>query len=256
MTRVAHLSDLHFGEANDTDTLALAQDITEQAVDAVVVSGDLTRHAQRGEFIAAIAFLQALDKPLLVVPGNHDIPRFDLYSRFLHPRRRWLAARPASFVDELDVNGWRFLGLDTVSRAQWHLDWAAGAIPAARREALRAQLISAPVNKKTIVVCHHPLRHPPWARGRHPPRGARATLALLHETGVGGVLCGHLHRAEVSRLSLGGGWQIVAPTALSPRGAQVINGWNLIHAEDVLRLEIRERRDGAYVARAVELGEP
>lgn len=256
MTRIAHLSDLHFGEANEAAILALAQDILDQEVDGVVVSGDLTRRALRDEFHAAIVFLMALGKPLLVVPGNHDIPRFDLYSRFFHPKRRWLAARPASFVDELDINGWRFLGLDTVSRAQWHLDWAAGAIPAIRREALAARLAASPVDHKTIVVCHHPLRHPPWARGRHPPREVAATLALLRETGVGAVLCGHLHRAEVSRFGPAEAWQIVAPSALSPRGSGAPNGWNLIHAKDELRLETRERHGGAYVARPVSLTSP
>jgi len=256
MTRIAHLSDLHFGEANEADILALARDILDQAVDAVVVSGDLTRHAQRDEFIAAIAFLKALGKPLLVVPGNHDIPRFDLYSRFLHPRRRWLAAQPPGVVDELTFNGWRFLGLDTVTRAQWHLDWAAGAIPASRLEALRVRLMSGPINEKLIVVCHHPLLHPPWARDRRPPRGAAATLALLREARVGAVLCGHLHRGEVSRIGPGEAWQIVAPSALSARGSGAANGWNLIHAEDVLRLETRERLAGGYVTRAVDLGAP
>ncbi len=256
MTRVAHLSDLHFGEANEADILALARDIGEQAVDAVVVSGDLTRRAERDEFISAIAFLEALGKPLLVVPGNHDIPRFNLYSRFLHPKRRWLAARPAGSLEELDVNGWRFLGLDTVSRAQWHLDWAAGAIPASRRDALRSRLIAAPANGKTILVCHHPLRHPAWAGGRRPPREAEATLGLLRETRVAAVLCGHLHRAEVSRLLPGEAWQIVAPSALSPRGERAVNGWNLIQAADELLLETRECREGAYVARPVLLDKP
>jgi len=256
MTRVAHLSDLHFGEANEADILALARDIGEQAVDAVVVSGDLTKRAQRDEFIAAIAFLEALGKPLLVVPGNHDIPRFDLYGRFFHPKRRWLAARPAGSVDELDVNEWRFFGLDTVSRAQWHLDWAAGAIPASRRDALRSRLARAPASGKSILVCHHPLRHPSWADGRHPPREARATLELLREMQVAAVLCGHLHRTEVTRLGPGEAWQIVAPSALSPRGSGAVNGWNLIHAGDDLHLETRERRDGAYVARPVLLAKP
>jgi len=253
MIRIAHISDLHFGEATHADVLALAADITGQAVDAIAVSGDLTRHAKREEFIAAIAFLEALGKPLLVVPGNHDIPRFNLYSRFFHPRRRWLAARPASFAEGLSLGGWRLLGLDTVSRAHWHLDWAAGAIRSSRREALRARLAVLPRDGRSIVVCHHPLRHPTWAAGRHPPRGAEATLALLEETGVRAVLCGHLHRSEVTRLPRGETWQVVAPSALSPRGSGAPNGWNLIEAGDELRLETREFRDGGYTGRAVPL---
>lgn len=253
MTRVAHLSDLHFGEEAPGQAAALAADIHAQAPDAVVVSGDLTRRARPREFAAAVAFLDTLALPLLVVPGNHDIPRDDLFERFFSPRRRWRAARPAGFADVLELPGLRLIGLDSVSRAQWHLDWAAGAIPEPRRTRLAAAL-ALPSPSVTLVVCHHPLRHPAWASARRAPREAEATIALLRARGVAGVLCGHLHRPGLMRLGADGPCQAVAPSALSPRGPGAANGWNLVTLEDgAPRVTLREQGAGGWTARPLGL---
>ncbi len=252
MARIAHLSDLHFGEGDAGAAEALAADIRAQAPEAVVVSGDLTRRAKPAEFNAALAFLHALEAPLLVVPGNHDIPRGDLLSRFLHPRRRWHAARPLAWLDVLALPGLRLIGLDSVSRAQWHLDWAAGAVSAPRRASLEAAL-ALPGAAMTIVTCHHPLRHPAWAGRRRAPRHAEATIGLLRAHGVAALLCGHLHRAEVSRLGVDGPLQVVAPSALSPRGVGALNGWNLITAEaGRCCVILRERDVEGWSARPLE----
>ncbi len=254
MARIAHLSDLHFGEEDAAQTRELAEDIRAQALDAVVVSGDLTRRATRGEFAAASQFLEALGAPLLVVPGNHDIPRYDLYDRFFHPRRRWLAARPAAYQDLLELEGLRLIGLDSVSRAQWHLDWAAGAISDARRARL-AEALARPAEGATVLVCHHPLRHPPWAQARRAPRNAELTISLLQANDVAAVLCGHLHRPEITELGPAGPLQIVAPSALSPRGDGRPNGWVLMTAgPGGLDITLREWREGAWSSRAMASG--
>lgn len=252
MARIAHLADLHFGEGDAAAAALLAEDIRAQSPDAVVVSGDLTRRARPLEFHAALAFLESLEVPLLVVPGNHDIPRDDVLARFLHPRRRWHAARSAAWRDVLDLPDLRLIGLDSVSRAQWHLDWAAGAFSAPRRAGLEATL-ALPGEAMTIVACHHPLRHPAWAARRRVPRHAEATLALLRAHGVAALLCGHLHRAAVTRLEPDGPLQVVAPSALSPRGAGDPNGWNLITAAaGRCRVTLRERRGPGWLALPLE----
>lgn len=252
MARIAHLADLHFGEGDAASSAALAADIRAQAPEAVVVSGDLTRRARSREFSAALAFLEALEAPLLVVPGNHDIPRDDVLARFLHPRRRWHAARSVAWRDVLRLPGLRLIGLDSVSRAQWHLDWAAGAFSVARRAGLEAAL-ALPGEAMTIVACHHPLRHPSWAAGRRVPRHAEEIIALLRAHGVAAVLCGHLHSAALTPLGLDGPLQVVAPSALSQRGAGSPNGWNLITTEGGrCSVILRERRGEGWSARPLE----
>lgn len=226
--RLAHLADLHFGEHPPALANLLGADIRAAAPDAILVSGDLTRRALPSEFAAAFAFLAALEAPVLAVPGNHDIPGADLWSRFFHPRRGWRAAAPP---DEpyLRLGDIQILGLDTVSRAQWHLDWSAGAISSRRRAVLAGRLREMP-DIPALVVCHHPLQHSGWARTRRRPRGADAALALLRGAPVRAVLCGHLHYPEA--VKLGDPWplQVMAPSALSPRGGRSANGWNLVSA--------------------------
>lgn len=240
MPRIAHLSDLHFGEAPPALVESLAADVILAAPDAVAVSGDLTRRASRDEFARAFAFLEMLGAPLLVLPGNHDIPQRNLVGRFMHPKRRWQRARPEESAEELTLDGTRLIGLDTVSRAQWHLDWSAGGIRPERRARLAAQLEAA-TGLDVILVCHHPLRHGVWAAARRAPREAGTTIELLRAHGVKAVLCGHLHQAEMTRLDPDGPLQVIAPSAFSPRGFGMPNGWNLVAVErGAVRVETRE----------------
>jgi 3',5'-cyclic AMP phosphodiesterase CpdA len=247
--RLAHLSDLHFGEAPPPLVESLADDLAAAAPDAILVSGDLTRRAEPAEFTAATAFLRRFDKPVLIVPGNHDIPRLDLLQRFLAPRRRWHRAEMGALDGVLDLGAASVIGVDTVSRAQWHLDWSAGGIGPQRMASLGERLRAAS-GRPIIVMCHHPLRHPDWAIGRQPPKGARTALGLLREAGARAVLSGHLHRAD----GLGEGpRQFIAPSALSPRlkpGTR--NGWLLLVLDEQgLHVEAREQVDGAWQARAL-----
>lgn len=257
--RVAHLSDLHFGEADPARVAELAADVRAAAPDAVAVSGDLTRRALPAEFEAAFTFLASLEAPLLVVPGNHDIPHGALWERFMAPKRRWHAARVTAPAERLDITGGdapgcgplRLIGLDTVSRAQWHVDWSAGAVPAHRLGKLAHDLADG-AGTPTLLVCHHPLRHAPWARGRRTPRGAGATIELLRAQGVTAVLCGHLHRAEITPLGADGPLQVMAPSAFSPRGTRAVNGWNLIELDGAeMRVCAREVTSHGWQPRAL-----
>jgi hypothetical protein len=79
------LSDLHFGREDARVVEAVLEDVAAGRPDLIVVSGDLTQRARRRQFEAARAFLDRLPAPVLVVPGNHDVPLFDLARRFLRP---------------------------------------------------------------------------------------------------------------------------------------------------------------------------
>lgn len=247
MVRIAHLSDLHFGEKTEALAESLGADIRAAAPDAIAVSGDLTRRASRGEFAAALRFLGRLGAPLMAVPGNHDIPGQDLWARLYDPLGRWRMVSAAFPLTVLDVAGLRLVGLDTVTRAQWHLDWSAGAISDGRRGQLARVL-----GEGAVLVCHHPLRHAAWASGRRTPRHAERTIALLARHRVRAVLCGHLHRAEVTALGAGGPAQIIAPSAFSARGPGGANGWNLVTVgQGPPQVETRECFGGIWQGRVL-----
>ena len=104
MRRIAHLSDLHFGRHDDEIVTGLLRALKAIAPDIYVISGDLTQRARRAQFAAAKAFvdeLRATGLPVIVVPGNHDVPLYDVARRFMRPLnrfRRYIEAKPYPFV--------------------------------------------------------------------------------------------------------------------------------------------------------------
>ena len=83
MRTLIHLSDLHFGRINEAVIQPLIDTIGQVKPDLIAVSGDLTQRARRDQFQDAQAFLRALPFPQIVVPGNHDVPFYNVYARFL-----------------------------------------------------------------------------------------------------------------------------------------------------------------------------
>jgi 3',5'-cyclic AMP phosphodiesterase CpdA len=234
--RLALLSDLHLGEHEPGAPAALAAELRAAAPAAILVSGDLTRRALASEFRDAWAFLGSLGAPVLAVPGNHDIPRLDVWARFVSPRSAWRRHFPASGAALLELPGLSVIGLDTVRRAQWHLDWSAGGVPRQRLAALDATL-GARGSPRCLVLCHHPLRMPQGS-ARHGVAGAASVLATLERQRVTAVLSGHLHCDAV--LS-GSPAQIVSASAFSARGAGT--GWTLLDVSET-GLGVRFSRGG------------
>ena len=89
MRRIAHLSDIHFGRVDEQVVARAVEKINELEPDLVVVSGDLTQRARTREFAAARDFLDSLPKPQLVVPGNHDVPLYNVFDRFARPLEKF-----------------------------------------------------------------------------------------------------------------------------------------------------------------------
>ena len=88
MRVVAHLSDLHFGRIDPAALEPLRRRVIELTPDLVVISGDLTQRARAQQFREARAFLDSLPGPQIVVPGNHDVPLYNVLARFLRPLAR------------------------------------------------------------------------------------------------------------------------------------------------------------------------
>src|SRR5215211_5624613 len=89
MRTIIHLSDLHFGRVNPLLLDPLLQVVREVKPDLVAISGDLTQRARSYQFQQARSFLDALPKPQIVVPGNHDIPLHNLFARFIEPLTKY-----------------------------------------------------------------------------------------------------------------------------------------------------------------------
>jgi 3',5'-cyclic AMP phosphodiesterase CpdA len=189
MRVLAHISDLHFG-AEDGDVVeGLIDDLEELEPALVVVSGDLTQRAKRREFRAAHDFLARMPAPTLAVPGNHDVPLFDLLSRFASPfarYREWISRdlRPLWRDDEVAV-----LGLTTARS----LTWKHGRISHDQIDGIRAALGGIDHRVFKIVVTHHHFI-PPLEVEVDPLVGrARLALVELEACGVDLLLAGHLH---------------------------------------------------------------
>src|SRR5438876_4044918 len=91
MRTVIHLSDLHFGRVDPSLVEPLVAAIAEARPDLVVVSGDLTQRAKTAEFEQAARFLGRLPTPQIVVPGNHDVPLYNVVARMFRPLDKFRA---------------------------------------------------------------------------------------------------------------------------------------------------------------------
>lgn len=194
MTRIVHLSDLHFDRVDPVIVDALREEINSDPPDLVAVSGDLTQRAHRHEYRRAGEFLRSLKAPVLAVPGNHDISYIHLIQRFADPFRRW-----RRYVSRELEPTWRddtvvVFGLNTARRAALALDWSNGRFGLRQLVRFRKRCETTPDNLVKIVVAHHAL-HPPEAEPDLDIVG-RAEIALdtFRKLGVRLVLGGHHHR--------------------------------------------------------------
>ena len=196
MRVVAHISDLHFGMEDERIIEGLLEDIAGFHPSVVVISGDLTQRARKKQFEAAHAFIRKIPVPCLVVPGNHDIPLYDVVRRALMPLRRYrhyitTDLNPVFQDDELMI-----LGANT-SRAATFKN---GRISTAQIKILADKFSAAGSHLFKVLVTHHPFLPPldyPYAA--LVGRGALAVEAL-EPCGIDLLLSGHYHRGFMGDL--------------------------------------------------------
>jgi 3',5'-cyclic AMP phosphodiesterase CpdA len=234
MRTLVHLSDLHFGRVDPRILPALLAAVAAAEPDLVVISGDFTQRARVRDFKDAACFLAKLPLPQLLVPGNHDVPLYDLMRRWLAPLgryRRYITDDLAPFYADEEI---AVLGINT-ARA---LTFKNGRINQAQLASLTERLATCGPHVTRIVVTHHPFDTPDSAPGATPVHSVvgRADLAIASflQAQVDMILSGHQHLSHVRltgeryTLESRGALLIHAGTATSNRQRGEVNAFNIV----------------------------
>ena len=191
MRTIAHISDLHFGRIDPPVVEGLAEDLASKNPSLLVVSGDFTQRARRRQYMTAAEYLKRLPSPQLVVPGNHDIPMFDVIRRFFFPLQRYRKyitkdMRPVYSDEELFV-----LGINTARSFTHKSGW----ISQEQLLDVKLRVCKVPPGVFRVVVTHHPFIPPPRDPRADVIRRGQTYIDEMEDCGVDMLLAGHLHLA-------------------------------------------------------------
>lgn len=250
MKTIAHISDLHFGTEDARVAEGLVKDLHQMHPELVINSGDFTQRARRAQYKSAADYMKRLPQPQLSVPGNHDVPLFDIFRRFLNPLGRYKNyisddLLPRYVDDDLTV-----LGINTARS----LTWKSGRISSEQVEEMERILTSLSPSNFKIVVTHHPFLPPPGQEdaGVDLVNRAKRALEVLERCEVDLLLAGHLHHGYTGdvRTHYPSSQRAIivaqAGTAISNRLRHEPNGYNIIRLkDDFIGIEVRRWSDSA-----------
>lgn len=233
MSTLIQISDPHFGTERPAVVAALLALVSHVKPVAAVLSGDITQRARRAQFAAARRFVDRLQVPhWLAIPGNHDIPLFNVVARAFFPYAGFQRAFGTVLEPDLNCAGFRLIGVNT-TRPSRHKD---GEISKEQVERVAHAVRAAPAGQLRIVVTHQPVHVLRAAEVHNRVHGYDEAVTQWAAAGVDIIMGGHIHLPYVTALRdhfpalPRRCWIVQAGTAVSHRiRAEHPNSVNLVH---------------------------
>ena len=254
MTVLLQVSDTHFGTERAPVVAALEQFTHDLRPDVLLLSGDITQRATRQQFEAARTFVERLRVPaVLAIPGNHDIPLYNLLVRCIAPYSRYQRAFGRELEPHYENETVLVLALNTTRRYR-HIQ---GEVSAAQIERIARRLEKARSAQWRIVMVHQPVAVTLPRDHHNVLRGHEAALRRWADAGVDLIIGGHIHLPYIVALHERNPqlpramWAVQAGTAVSHRVRhQAGNSVNVFRVADSLQ---RESVAGAATGRCCQI---
>lgn len=191
MSKIVHISDLHFGNLHPYLLDPLIESAHQLSPDLTVLSGDFVERATDSEFVDARRFIERLPKPQICVAGNHDLAFYEPWRRYRDGLKLYREHISAELEPVYQDEGLLVVGLNTprVLRVR------GGRIRSDQVERVIEKSGSLPKSMVKVVVTHHPLDLPLAERHARLVVHARRTVDAIAPY-VDLLLAGHLHRSS------------------------------------------------------------
>ena len=220
MAILLQISDPHFGTEQPPVVAALLDLARRLEPDVIALTGDITQRARRAQFAAAAEFVTNLPPAyLLAIPGNHDIPLFNIFARAFSPYANFKRAFGSDLEPLHDGEHMLVIGVNT-TRPRRHKD---GEVSETQIESVVTRLRTARPRQLRIVLVHQPVHVIRTEDRSNLLHGHDAAVRAWADAGADIVMGGHIHLpyaralseryADLSRRV----WVVQAGTAVSHR---------------------------------------
>lgn len=220
MTILLQISDTHFGTERPAVVEALVRLSQRMRPKVVVLSGDITQRARHSQFSAAKEFASRLEtSAVLAIPGNHDIPLFNVFARLFRPYGGFERAFGGQLEPEWESPDFLILCVNT-TRAARHKDGEASLEQISR---VSQRLQAARPQQLRVVVTHQPVHVLQGSEIHNRLHGHHEAITAWSQAGADIIMGGHIHLPYIAPLHehydgvLRHCWVVQAGTAVSWR---------------------------------------